>query len=123
MTGGLSDDTVEKIRTLLRGHSEIDTAILHGSRAMGTHRNGSDIDLTLTGPDLTQRVLFTLLDEIDDLMFPYTFDVSIRDSKLNPALLDHIRRVGVVIYDRHGDASGATAIEENGKRIMPAGNR
>ena len=28
-------------------HSEIDKAILYGSRAMGTEREGSDIDITL----------------------------------------------------------------------------
>ena len=49
MNHGLSAATVAKIHGVLSRHSEVEKAILYGSRAKGNYKNGSDIDLTLTG--------------------------------------------------------------------------
>jgi hypothetical protein len=38
--------------------------------------------------------------ELDDLMLPYKFDVSIYKTIQNKELLDHINRVGKVFYKR-----------------------
>ena len=100
MPYGLSNDTVERIRAVFARYPEVQQAILYGSRAMGTQRDGSDIDLTLTGDDLDFKTLIRLEIDLDDLMLPYRFDLSIRRQIDNDALLDHIERVGVVFYDR-----------------------
>jgi predicted nucleotidyltransferase len=44
---GLSQQTVERIQDELANHPEIRKAVLFGSRAKGTARPGSDIDLAL----------------------------------------------------------------------------
>jgi len=68
---------------------------------MGTHRAGSDIDLTLQGgPALTLAVVHRIVHELDDLMLPHTFDLSLFAALSKPELLEHIRRVGVVLYER-----------------------
>ena len=46
---GLSGETIEKINNVLRNHPAIQKAMLYGSRALGTYRPNSDIDLTLVG--------------------------------------------------------------------------
>ena len=46
---GLKETVIEQIAGVLSGHSEVESAILYGSRAKGNYRKGSDIDLTLTG--------------------------------------------------------------------------
>jgi len=99
MNYGLPQATIQKICDVFARYPQVEKAILYGSRAKGNYRNGSDIDLTLIGgEDLTFKTLFRIMDEIDDLLLPYTVDLSIRSSIGVPDLLDHIQRVGVTFY-------------------------
>jgi predicted nucleotidyltransferase len=84
----------------LADHPEVEAAILYGSRALGRHRPGSDIDLTLEGPALEGRVLALIDTELDDLLLPWRFDLSIRHQLRSAPLIDHIARVGVPVYRR-----------------------
>lgn len=101
MNHGLSDVTVERIRGVLVRFPEVESAVLYGSRAKGTHRPGSDIDLTLCGGELDHTLLARIDDELDDLLLPYQMDLSLTSDLTHPPLLDHIRRVGVVLYERN----------------------
>ncbi|MBU1171821.1 MAG: hypothetical protein KKD44_19885 [Proteobacteria bacterium] len=38
--------------------------------------------------------------EIDDLLLPYSFDISIFADIDNPDLIDHIKRVGMIFYEK-----------------------
>jgi predicted nucleotidyltransferase len=98
---GLDSKTIQKICAVLARHPRVDQAILYGSRAKGNYKRGSDIDLTLRGgSDLNLRVLYQIMDELDDLLLPYTIDVSIFNRIDDPDVVDHIRRVGVTFYER-----------------------
>jgi hypothetical protein len=44
--------------------------------------------------------------ELDDLLLPYKIDLSRFHALDNPALIDHIRRVGVMIYEAKSHAPG-----------------
>lgn len=102
MKFGLKDETVEKIRAVLAGFPEVEKAVLYGSRAKGNFKTGSDIDLTLEGPGLTRKTLSRIEDMIDDLLLPYSFDISIFTMISDPDVIEHIRRVGVVFYEKGG---------------------
>lgn len=102
---GLKRATLDKIIGVLAQHSEVASATIYGSRAKGNYRKGSDIDLTLTGANLTYRVLLRIEDEIDDLLLPYLFDISILSCIEDPDVVDHIRRVGIPLYERDPAAS------------------
>ena len=66
----------------------------------------SDIDLTLIGSEaLNLRVLYRIMDEIDDLLLPNTFDLSILRLINDQEVREHIRRVGVVFYVKVADSS------------------
>lgn len=52
-----------------------------------------------SGEDLTLHVLYRIMDAIDDLLLPYTFDLSIFRYISDPDLVEHIERVGVVFYE------------------------
>lgn len=54
---GLRDGTVARIAGVLARFPEIERAILFGSRARGTHRRGSDIDLALAGDAVDWRMV------------------------------------------------------------------
>lgn len=100
MTHGLSKETVEGIRTVLARHPAVARAILYGSRAMGTHKPGSDIDLTLCGALLGERDLALIEADMDDLLMPQTVDLSAYHRITHQPLRDHIERVGVPFYSR-----------------------
>lgn len=112
MRFGLKDSVVEKIQSVLARYPQVEKAILYGSRAMRNYKNGSDIDLTLCGgPELVLNVLYKIDDELDDLLLPYTIDLSILDNIGDPALRDHIESAGVVFYAR-GDAKSKVKEED-----------
>lgn len=98
---GLKESTIEKIGAVLAHYPQVEKAVLYGSRAKGNYKHGSDIDLTLYGgEDLTLRVMYRIMDELDDLLLPYTIDLSIANHIDNPDLIEHIQRVGVIFYAR-----------------------
>jgi predicted nucleotidyltransferase len=97
----LKETTIKKIHSVFEKYPQVEQAILYGSRAKGNYRNGSDIDLTLVGGDeLTMNVLYQIMDELDDLLLPYTFDISIYRDISDSDVRDHILRVGAVFYQR-----------------------
>jgi predicted nucleotidyltransferase len=100
MKYGLPDSAVQKICGVLRHYPQVESAVLYGSRAKGNYKNGSDIDLTLRGANLTLNVIYRILDDLDDLLLPYTIDLSIFDRISDPDVIEHIQRVGVVFYQK-----------------------
>ncbi len=104
MKFGLKESIIQQIHSVLARYPQVGKAVLYGSRAKGNFRNGSDIDLTLHGgEDLTLKVLYRIMDEIDDLLLPYTFDLSIFGHISDPDVIDHIQRVGVTFYESRED--------------------
>jgi uncharacterized protein len=104
MKYGLDDSKIARINGVLSRFPQVDRAILYGSRAMGNYRPGSDIDLTLVGSEaLNLKILYRIMDEIDDLLLPYTFDLSILRLISDQEVLEHIRRAGVVFYDKYAE--------------------
>lgn len=95
---GLRDETIDKINIVFSKYLQIEKAVLYGSRAKGNFKNGSDIDITFFGKKLNQNILFKIEDEIDDLLLPYSFDLSIFENIENLKLKEHINRVGKVFY-------------------------
>lgn len=108
MKYGLIKTTVEKICAVFAHFPEIEKAILYGSRAKGNFKIGSDIDLTLCGEMLTPDLRSTIASELDDLLLPYTIDLSVFDDLNHAKLLEHIERVGVVFYERDKQCDGMT---------------
>jgi uncharacterized protein len=105
MSHGLTDSTVAQIHQVLARFPEVEQAILYGSRAKGNYRPGSDVDLTLLGAGMTSRILGQIRGELEDGPLPYTFDLSILAQITQADLLDHIRRVGVVFYQKNPSAA------------------
>ncbi len=102
MKYGLSEAIVAKIWGVFARFPTIERAVLYGSRAKGNYKPGSDIDLTLYGKNLTISQLGDIAEELDDLLLPYMFDLSIFDQLGHSDLRDHIERVGQVFYEKEG---------------------
>lgn len=99
MNCGLAPAVVCRIQEVLSRFPVVDKAVLYGSRAMGNYKEGSDIDLTLFGDNLNPQTLAVIDADLDDLLLPYTFDISIFSTLRNQDLRDHIDRVGKVFYE------------------------
>ncbi|MEI8113774.1 MAG: nucleotidyltransferase domain-containing protein [Bacteroidia bacterium] len=100
MIYGLQDEVVETILTVFRTHTEVEKVILYGSRAKGNFKPASDVDLTLMGESLDLTILNQISWELDDLLLPFIFDLSIYQYLTNQDLLDHIDRIGIVLFER-----------------------
>jgi predicted nucleotidyltransferase len=100
MQTGLSQECVVKIIAVFKKYDEIQEAILYGSRAKGNFKPGSDIDLTVKGKGLNLTILNKIVLDLDDLMLPYTFDLSIFSQIQQPDMIDHIGRVGKIFYSK-----------------------
>lgn len=97
---GLPTGVLEKLQTELRRYPEVQRAILFGSRAMGTHRHNSDIDLCLDAPALPFQSFLQLAATLDERVFPYSLDLILKHHIDNSELIAHIQRVGQLVYGR-----------------------
>jgi len=100
MDFGLSEETQKKICGVFARFPEIDQAIIYGSRAKGTFKPGSDIDLTLSGDSLTTDIRSRIALALDDILLPYEIDLSLFSDLHNDELSAHIARVGKVFYKK-----------------------
>jgi hypothetical protein len=62
--------------------------------------NGSDRDMTFLGENLNLVVLNKATIEMDDLLLPYSFDLSIYKDSSNKDFIEHMNSVGVVFYQK-----------------------
>jgi len=95
MDTGLTEADINCIRTAIEQFPEIEEAVIFGSRAKGTHKKASDVDLAIKGRVVTSETinrLNFLLNE--ELPLPYFFDVVHYESLENQLLVEHIDRVG-----------------------------
>jgi predicted nucleotidyltransferase len=100
MKFGLSATTIQQICKVLSHYPQVEKATIYGSRAKGNYKHGSDIDLTLHGGNLSLDIVYKILDELDELLLPYTIDLSIFEYINDPDVIEHIQRVGIVFYNK-----------------------
>jgi predicted nucleotidyltransferase len=97
---GLTKEDIYNIKSVFSNYPQIEEALLYGSRAMGNYKPASDIDISLIGDEIDLSLINQIEFDLDDLMLPYKFDLSIYHKIKNPEFLDHINRVGKNIYKR-----------------------
>jgi beta-lactamase superfamily II metal-dependent hydrolase/predicted nucleotidyltransferase len=109
---GLTPKELEILKNVFKKFDDIKEVILFGSRALGTHKTASDIDLAIKGNvdiNTLSKLKYTLE---EDTNLPYFFDVVIYDNLENMELKKHIDEFGRVIFKiildiynvEHGDS-------------------
>ena len=96
---GLRDSDIASIQQVMKKFPEVESAWLYGSRAKGTQKHGSDVDIAVKGKDITRETILqirVILNE--EVPLPYHFDVTNYQSIQKEDLKDHITRVGQLIY-------------------------
>lgn len=114
---GISMNIWGRIANVFRKSPRIDQVILYGSRAKGNYKKGSDIDLCLVGNQIALSDMYKLENALDDLLLPYTFDVSIYSKIANNDLIAHIDRVGKVVYSKGKSAAHQSMVKDEGKKL------
>jgi len=95
----LDQQIIKKIIDVIANYSQIEEVILFGSRAKGTNKPSSDIDLALSG-DFPSKLLLDIANDLDDLYLPYKFDLVHLDNELDIKLKEHISRAGKTLFKR-----------------------
>ena len=90
----------ERLIAILQSFDAVEKAVVFGSRAKGTSKPHSDIDLSLFGNALDWHTLTRIELALDELNLIYKTDVNIFHLLQNEALQEHILRVGIVIFER-----------------------
>lgn len=97
MIHGVTEQQNEAIRREACRFEKLTRLVVFGSRAMGNHKHGSDVDLAVWGLDAGEvRELKILLNEY--LSLPHKFDVVRFESINDPELKKHIIDFGKTIY-------------------------
>jgi predicted nucleotidyltransferase len=91
---GLSVATRQHIVTCLSGFKEIKQAVIFGSRATGTYRAGSDIDIALWLTSDNPLIIGRIATALDELPTPYLFDVVDYHAISHLSLKAHIDHYG-----------------------------
>jgi len=97
---GLTKKDIDSIKTIFSKYKQIEKVLIYGSRAKGNYKPASDIDLTLIGRGIDLSLQLKIEFDLDDLMLPYKFDISIYHKITDPEFIDHINRVGKEFYTR-----------------------
>jgi uncharacterized protein len=118
---GLAPHEIDLLRGVFRRFPAISEVTLYGSRAKGTYRPESDIDLALIGVDDDIQAE-AVADQLDELPLPYRFDVKAYHRITYGPLREHIARVGVSLYrrdppDQDGAVKPGTTIAPNLKNL------
>ena len=95
---GLPGHVFREIKRVLHSFPQIECAKVFGSRAKGTHKRYSDIDIAIyAAPNDT--LAQTVREALDDLDTIYTFDVLHYEQTENLEIKAHIDSVGVEIAE------------------------
>jgi predicted nucleotidyltransferase len=95
---GLLESDWEKIIEIFTSNPKINKVVLFGSRAKESFENGSDIDIALQGDHLNIDDILSAKLAYDKLQLPYKIDIVLFDRIKEKELIEHINRVGVILY-------------------------
>ena len=98
MLYGLSEKQLRIIEGVLASVPEIECALLFGSRALGKHRQASDVDIAIKGPQINRRITTHVSSMMEDTYLPFFVDIIHYDTINDDDLKENIDHDGVVIY-------------------------
>ena len=92
---GIREQVLDEIKALAEKYG-IERVILFGSRARGDYRRTSDIDLAVSGGNVTRFAL----DVEEDTATLLKYDIVDLDSEMQDELRESIRKEGRLLYEK-----------------------
>ena len=98
---GLAERDLAYIVAVIGEFPEIRKAAIFGSRAKGTFKKGSDIDIAIFGEAISFTTIASLHERLEEESpMPYLFDIVDYTHSTHQELKQHIERVGKIILER-----------------------
>ena len=98
---GITERSFSYIIESLGLYKEIEEAKIFGSRSIGNYKKGSDIDLSITGKNITEKTVLSLSTKLNqELPIPYYFDIINYQTVDNINLKEHIDEFGTEVYKK-----------------------
>ena len=97
---GLDPAILDDIKNVLGQFPEVLSAGIYGSRAKGTYKDSSDIDLAVHAPNMPDQSFARLSFELNELSLIFKMDVVHVDRISNEELLLKIKRDEKIIYEK-----------------------
>lgn len=98
MMFGLNDAVYADIAAVFARYPAIQQVLIFGSRAKGTAKPGSDIDLAVVAPAMDAATFTQLWNELDALPLIFKLDVLHLDTLMQPGLKTRIENEGRCFY-------------------------
>ena len=97
---GLPDTLISKVKGVFLKHDSVLEVRLFGSRALGSFKEGSDIDLAVYGTKLNLDTILKIKVDLNLLHSPYSFDIVNMSEAIDSSLKEHIDRVGILFFSQ-----------------------
>ena len=92
---GLTSTELEELNSIIQSFHEIESAIIFGSRAKGTFKPGSDVDIAISGKKIDHSVVTRLSNQLnEETTFPYFFDILDLNTIKSEEMRTHIAQYG-----------------------------
>lgn len=101
MPYGLTDEQMLFLRSLFAKNERIERVLLYGSRAKGTYKPFSDVDITIVGKGLTVADIDALHAALNGSVIPYKFDIYKFDLLTDKLPENYNPKSGITIYQRN----------------------
>lgn len=98
MKFGLRLPDMKYIIDKIKNFKEIEKAVIFGSRAKGTNKKSSDIDIAIYGKNIDFTTVAKLKSYLENGPMPFYFDIVDYTHLNHMELKEHIDRVGKIIY-------------------------
>ncbi len=98
---GLDKTIIEKLKKIFEKYEEVERVCIFGSRAKGTYKDTSDIDIVMYGEKLTHTLNTKIYYDIEELYLVYKIDlINFNSLSEKDKLRENIIKEGVEIYAR-----------------------
>lgn len=98
---GLDEKIIEELKKIFAKYEEIEKVCIFGSRAKGTYKETSDIDIAMFGDNITHSINTNVYYDIENLYLVYKVDLlNFNSLKNGDKLKENILKEGVEIYAR-----------------------
>ncbi len=95
---GLTERDMQTLTDIFKKYPEVKDVFLFGSRAKGTFKQGSDIDLAIMNAGVSDKTIRDIKVDFEESNLPYNVDLAYFATVSHQELKEHVSRVGVPIY-------------------------
>ncbi len=97
---GLTDRDIKTLTEILCKHTAVSDVVVFGSRAKGTFKPGSDIDLAVMNDGVNDAEILNIKNDLEESSLPYLVDILNYPRIRTADLISHIKRIGISFYKK-----------------------